>query len=80
MTTEFIATYVYQPESVELTKQLTDYSLGNISRKEAEALTGLWCSELFIEMRKRGLQLPRVDATLNYSPEQKETFSRLFKT
>ena len=68
-----------QPSAAYLDTMLAEYSTGAVSRKELEEATGLWFGEILVELSKRGLTLPRVDAAQKFNEKQRALFDRIFQ-
>jgi hypothetical protein len=49
---------------------LASYSTGNMTRQTLEEKTGLWFSEVLLELGKHGLPLPRVDSSMHLNRAQ----------
>jgi len=67
-----------QPDEAYLNKVLSEYSNGDVSRRQIEEVTGLWFGEILSEMAKRKLSLPRVNSAIKFNANQSALFERIF--
>ena len=62
----------------QLDKILNDYSVGNVTHRNLEELTGLWFSDILAELKHRGLSLPKVDSKVHFNEKQLSLYNSIF--
>ncbi len=62
----------------QLDELLNSYASGKIARRNVEEATGLWLSDILAELRRRGLQLPKVDTRAHLNDKQLDLYSAIF--
>lgn len=62
----------------KLDKILNDYSLGNVTHRDLEELTGLWFSDILAELEYRELSLPKVDSKVHFNEKQLSLYNSIF--